>query len=150
MASYPHTYLVHATGTPSGAVPVFADGLQTLPTAPPREFGGPGDLWSPETLLAAAVVDCFILTFRAIARAARLEWVSLECRIEAVLEPLEGVAQFTQFTTHARLVVAAGVDPGRAERLLEKAEHGCLIANSLRGARALETTITVAPEAASA
>ena len=147
MASYPHTYQVHAVGTPTGAIPVSAEALPPLSTAPPREFGGPGDLWSPETLLAAAVVDCFILTFRAIARAARLEWVSLDCRIEAVLEPLEGVTQFTQFTTHARLVVAEGVDPGRAERLLEKAEHGCLIANSLRGARALETTITVGPAA---
>lgn len=150
MAAYPHTYLVQAVGTPSGAVPVSADELPTLPTAPPREFGGPGDLWSPETLLAAAVVDCFILTFRAIARAARLEWVSLDCRIEAVLEPLDGVTQFTQFTTHAKLIIAAGADPGRAERLLEKAEKGCLIANSLRGARALESTISVAPDAPAA
>ena len=145
MQSYPHTYHVRATATPAGPVPVSADGLMDLPTAPPVEFGGPGNLWSPESLLAAAVIDCFILTFRAISRAGHLEWLSLDCRLEAVLEPVEGVTQFSQFTTHARLTLPPGADPALARRLLEKAERGCLIANSLRAARALETTLVTAP-----
>ena len=48
--------------------------LPDLETAPPPEFDGPGGLWSPENLLCAAVADCFILTFRAIASFSRLSW----------------------------------------------------------------------------
>ena len=40
------------------------------------DFDGPGDAWSPEQLLLAAVEACFLLTFRAVAQASRLEFVS--------------------------------------------------------------------------
>jgi hypothetical protein len=33
----------------------------------PREFDGRGNQWSPESLLAAALADCFVLSFRAVA-----------------------------------------------------------------------------------
>jgi organic hydroperoxide reductase OsmC/OhrA len=51
---------------------------------------------------------------------------------------------FKQFLTRAELTVPAGTDVAKARTLLEKAEHACLIANSLRGDRALEVTVTVA------
>jgi organic hydroperoxide reductase OsmC/OhrA len=115
--------------------------LPDIPTAPPAEFDGPGDVWSPETLLCASVADCFILTFRAIARASKLEWSDLSCRVEGVLERVEGVSQFTRYTTYATLTIAPTGDASRARTLLEKAEHGCLVANSLKGERMLETQI---------
>jgi organic hydroperoxide reductase OsmC/OhrA len=115
MQAYPHVYQVTATAGAEGQVQLAAAGVDTLAIAPPVEFDGPGDLWSPETLLTAAVADCFILTFRAVARGAR----------------------FTRFTTHARLSVAAGSDEAKAHPLLEKAEHACLVANSLVGSRTL-------------
>ena len=78
------------------------------------------------------------------ARAARFEWQELECRVEGVLERVAGNSQFTQYTTIARLGVLPGADPEKARRLLEQAERGCLIANSLRGARTLEIEIVPA------
>jgi organic hydroperoxide reductase OsmC/OhrA len=144
MHPYPHRYRATANAESAGRVTVSSPGLSSLETAPPPEFGGSGGLWSPETLLCAAVADCFILTFRAVARAARFEWQELECRVEGVLERVEGNSRFTRYTTIARLGVPPGADPARARRLLEQAEHGCLIANSLRGARALETEIVTA------
>jgi organic hydroperoxide reductase OsmC/OhrA len=145
MQPYPHVYQVAAVAGPAGPVPVSAEGLAGLETAPPPEFDGPGGVWSPETLLAAAVADCYVLSFRAVARAARFEWSRLECRVEAVLEKVEGVAQFSRFTTHARLGVPPGADPAKGEQLLAKAEHVCLVANSLRGSRALTTEIVALP-----
>jgi organic hydroperoxide reductase OsmC/OhrA len=65
MKSFPHIYNVTASAMPDGDVELTADRLPFLLSAPPAEFGGPGDRWSPETLLAAAVGDCFVLTFRA-------------------------------------------------------------------------------------
>jgi len=119
----------------------MATGMPTITTAPPVEFDGPGDQWSPEVLLCAAVADCFILTFRSIARASKLEWLSLECRVEGKLERTARGVQFTHFITYADLKVSAGSEIEQTKRLLEKAEHGCLIANSLSGARTLETHI---------
>jgi len=141
MHPYPHTYVASAAAQNAGMVGVTSPQLPSLETAPPPEFDGPGGVWSPETLLCASVADCVILTFRAIARLARFEWLRLECRVEGVLDRVERVPQFTRFTTFARLTVPAGTDVGKAHQLLERAEHTCLISNSLRGSRALEAEV---------
>jgi len=142
MHPYPHHYSVSAVAGVAGNVMISADRLPDIATAPPLEFDGPGDQWSPEGLLCAALADCFILTFRAIARASKFEWQEIACRVEGVLERAEGGAQFTGFTTHASLKVAAGTDAGKAQALMEKAEKGCLIANSVRGTRHLVAEVT--------
>jgi organic hydroperoxide reductase OsmC/OhrA len=138
---YPHTYEASSSGAPTGPVVVASPRLDTLSTAPPKEFGGPGDRWSPETLLVASVANCFVLTLRAVARAAGLRWLGLECRVEGVLERVDGSTQFSRFVTYASLTVPRGTDEAAARQLLERAEHGCLIANSLRGTRHLEAAI---------
>lgn len=137
MHPYPHLYTVQASATPEGRVPVTSPGLPALSTAPPAEFDGPGDLWSPETLFCAAIADCYILTFRGLARAAGFEWHALRCRVEGVLDRADGALRFTAYTTYATLEVAPGRDAAKARELLEKAEHRCLVANSLQGTRAL-------------
>ena len=98
-------------------------------------------VWSPESLLCAAVADCFILTFRAVSRAAKFDWLTLQCRVEGTLERVDGQSRFTRFATHATLSVPAGADAAKARALLERAEHGCLIANSLRGTRTLDAEV---------
>jgi organic hydroperoxide reductase OsmC/OhrA len=141
MKPYPHIYTAVADGTVSGLVPVGAAGLPDFTTAPPAEFDGPGDLWSPETLLVAAIADCFILTFRGVSRAAGFAWNSLHCQVDGVLERVAGVTQFSRFTTRATLTLHAGADRAKAHELLERAEKVCLVANSLRGERAIEVTL---------
>ncbi|HEY5760683.1 MAG TPA: OsmC family protein [Steroidobacter sp.] len=144
MQPLPHVYSVAATGSAAGEVSITAAGLPQLASAPPPQFGGPGDEWSPESLLAAAVASCFILTFRAIARASRLEWTRIECNAEATLERLDGVTQFTRVVTRATLTVPADISTVIYERALTKAEEGCLIANSLRCKRELQMEIVKA------
>ena len=141
MHPYPHTYLANAAAEDSGPVTVSSAQLPNLETAPPPEFDGPGGVWSPETLLCASIADCFILTFRAVARAARFEWMRLECRVEGVLERVEKVSQFTRYRTFAKLTVHANADTAKARELLEQAERGCLVSNSLRGSRTLESEV---------
>ena len=147
---YPHTYEATASGKPTGPVAVESSRLETLITAPPPEFGGSGDRWSPETLLVASVANCFVFTLRALARSAGFRWLGVECRVEGVLDRVEGVSQFSRFVTHVKLAIPNGADEAAARRLLERAEHGCLIANSLRGARHLDATIVLATPAAAA
>jgi len=141
MQELPHRYSVAATAGAQGDVALEAQGLPSLTSAPPAEFGGPGDRWSPETLLVAAAADCFILTFRAIARASKLSWISLRCDVEGTLDRIERATQFTGFQVRASLRVPAGSDEERARRLLEKAERSCLITNSLKAASHLEAVV---------
>lgn len=131
MQDLPHHYQVSAKAETDGNIVLKADDMPQLISAPPAEFGGPGDQWSPEHLLVASVADCFILTFRAVARASKLEWVNLQTSAEGVLERVERVTRFTSFTVRATLTVPAGTDTDKARRLLEKSEAGCLVTNSL-------------------
>ncbi|MCC5870475.1 MAG: OsmC family protein [Gammaproteobacteria bacterium] len=141
MQGFPHHYRVTATSASSGDVRLTASGLPELLTQAPAEFGGPGDRWSPETLLAAAVADCFVLSFRAIANASKFEYASIECDVEGVLDRVERTMKFTAFTVRARLSVPAGADEARAHKLLEKAEQSCLITNSLSCETHLEAEV---------
>lgn len=141
MHPFPHRYRVRIGAAADGAMRLSGEGLPELASLPPAEFGGPGDHWSPETLLLASVVDCFALTFRAIAKASRFEWRELAAEIEGLLERIDGNSRFTQLRTRAKLVVPAGTDPARARLLMEKAEKGCLISNSLTAARHLDCEI---------
>jgi len=143
MHPYPHTYVASAEAQNTGLVAVASPQLPSIETSPPPEFDGPGGVWSPETLLCASLADCFILTFRGAARAARFEWRRLECRVEGLLERVERAPQFTRYTTFAKLIAPTGTDVGKARELLERAEHGCLIANSVRGTRSLEAEVVV-------
>lgn len=141
MHPYPHFYWTETHGGPTGDVALSATGLPTLATAPPAEFDGPGDRWSPETLLIGAVADCFLLSFRGVARAARLEWTSVDCRVEGKLDRVDGRTRFTEIVVKATLHAPAGTDVERAGQLLEKAEHVCLISNSLNAERRVETKV---------
>jgi peroxiredoxin-like protein len=141
MHPYPHVYLAATRGGPDGIVTVSAAGIPDLPSAPPPQFDGPGGMWSPETMLCAALADCFVLTFRAIARASKFEWIDLDCAVEGTLERSDGVSRFTRYVTRASLRVPAGTDTAKARQLLEKAEHGCLVSNSVNGARELQTEV---------
>ena len=134
MQNFPHYYSVNATSSPQGDIELTTDRVSALRSAAPVEFDGPGDRWSPETLLVGAVGDCLVLTFRGIAKASKLPWTSLECRIIGTLDRIDRVSQFVSFEIHAHLVVPEGSDPDIARRVLDKAEHSCLIANSLKGA----------------
>lgn len=141
MKPYPHRYVASAGAKAIGSVLIYAPTLPHIETASPPEFDGPGGTWSPETLLCAAVADCFILTFRGIARAAHFNWIALDCRVEGVLERVADTTQFTGFATAARLTLPPGADHSKARLLLGRAEHACLIANSLRGERKLSVEL---------
>jgi organic hydroperoxide reductase OsmC/OhrA len=143
MHDYPHHYVVSADAPADGVISVSSDGLETLPTLAPAQFDGPGDLWSPETLLVAAVADCLILTFRAIARGSRFEWNSISCEVDGVLDRVDRVTRFTEFDVRVTLHVPQGTDEHKAERLVEKSDHVCLVTNSLNAETLLATKIVV-------
>lgn len=143
MTPYPHIYKVQAESAQQGAVTLSSAGLASLSTQPPAEFGGPGDAWSPETLLAGAIVDCYVLSFRAVARAAELSWSNIRCSIDATLDRVDGVTRFTRYALNVELDADAGTDPAAAEKALQKAKKVCLISNSLTAEGELSIRIRI-------
>jgi organic hydroperoxide reductase OsmC/OhrA len=148
MQPLPHHYSVHADGFLTGVTVVSATGVPPLQVAAPPQFDGPAGLWSPETLLLGAVADCFVLTFRTVAKAAGFPWRRLQCDVDGVLARDDGELRFTGFTVRAELTVLSEHDVARAHGLLQRAEHNCLIGNSLCGARNLELQVHAQPAAA--
>jgi peroxiredoxin-like protein len=144
MNEFPHHYTVSTRVAGStGDIVLSSAGLPGLDTAAPKEFGGPGDRWSPETLLVGAVCDCFVLGFKAIAAASKLEWTDLVVSAVGTLDRVERKMLFTEVAISAELTVPAGQE-GRAPRILEKAEEACLITNSLSAHVHLDSKVVVA------
>jgi organic hydroperoxide reductase OsmC/OhrA len=141
MQAFPHHYSVLARASTQGDVTLEGERLPPLPSAPPTEFGGPGDRWSPETLFVAAVADCFILTFRAIADASHFDWMSLECNVSGTVARVDRMTQFTALDVRARLRLPVGAREDQARRLLTKAEDTCLVTNSLKVRPHLESVV---------
>lgn len=148
MQPFPHRYEVSAGATVTGDVTLESGLTPALNSAAPAEFGGPGDRWSPETLLVGAVADCFMLTFRALAGLSQLPWTSLRCDAVGIVDRIERVTRFTEITLRARLQVLDGTDQEKARRVLERAEHSCLISNSLNVPVHLEADILMTRTAA--
>lgn len=143
MEPYPHNYKVTASAVGESPVPVSSPGLPDIDNAPPPEFGGPGDKWSPETMLVASVASCFILTWRSVARASKVEWESVTCDVDGILDRIDRVLKFTEFKMRVELKIPAGGNVEHARRAAEKSEQICLVTRSLDARISLETLIDV-------
>ncbi|MFA5170204.1 MAG: OsmC family protein [Sulfuriferula sp.] len=146
MMNFPYQYQASATANQTGEVILHSEGLADIASAAPKDFGGPGDRWSPENLLVAALGDCYILTFRAIMAAMKINWVAISCDVQGTLARVEGKTKFTEFMLRIQLKVPSGTDDSSANMALQKAKSGCFISNSLSAQINFETDIVVLPE----
>ena len=146
MHPFPHQYVASASLTKDESAPVHlrSPGLPSLDTGAPAEFDGPGDLWSPETLLTASIADCFNLTFKAIARASRLSYEALHCEVQATLDRVERVTRFTEVMIRPTLTIDDAAAEVKALKLLEKAEVACLITSSLNANVSFQPEVVIA------
>jgi organic hydroperoxide reductase OsmC/OhrA len=140
MKPLPHHYEVRLTGGPSGYADLSTAGAPALTTAPPVDYDGPGDAWSPEHLLLASVQTCFLFTLRAIARVSRLEFTRLELTAVGTVDRKDGVTRFTEIVLRPRVTVPPGADRERILNMLERSEKTCLVSASL------STPIRLEPE----
>jgi organic hydroperoxide reductase OsmC/OhrA len=75
------------------------------------------------------------------ARASKVEYSDLLLDAEGVVDRPDGATRFTEIRLRASVTVPPGVDRDRVQRLLEKAERGCLVSASLSTPVRLETAI---------
>jgi peroxiredoxin-like protein len=109
--------------------------------AAPPEFGGRAGVWTPEHLLLGAVATCYVATFRAIAGFSKLNFGGIEVAVDGEIEKQEGGLRFTAITVKPVCTIEKEEDRDRAQKILEKAERGCLIARSLSCPVGLEARI---------
>lgn len=143
MQGLPHTYTIGGKCQPDSHATIFGEGIPEMESAPPKQFGGPGDKWSPEDFLVAAVADCFIFSFKAIAAASKFQWTNLDVTVDGILDRVERQNCFTEMTVNATLTIPTESDLEKAKAHLEKAEHICLITNSLKSEVHLNATVKV-------
>lgn len=142
MQPFPHHYSVNVLAGATGVVTVRGEELEDIQSSAPPQFGGPPGNWSPETLFLASIADCFVLSFRAVAAASKLEWLDIDCACEGTLEKTREGLSFTRVDLQVQLRIPAAADSERAQRLLEKAEHNCLVSNSIKAQVQLSAQVT--------
>lgn len=143
MQPFPHHYQASARSRDI-YVYLASPGLPDLETAAPADFDGPGDRWSPETMLVGTIANCFILTFRAVAAASKFDWQDISCEVEAELDRIDRVTRFTRAKLKVTLKISDEAKSEQAERILQKSEENCLITNSMTTEVSMETEITTA------
>ena len=143
MKPLPHRYEVRLTGGPAGYAMLSVQGAPDLRSAPPLDFDGPGDAWSPEHLLLASVETCFLFTLRSVAQASKVEFTALEVSSEGTVDRKDGAIRFTEIVLRPRLTIPPGQDPDRVIRIMEKSEKACLVSASLSTPIRLEPEIRV-------
>lgn len=141
-----HDYEVQLTGTGSktGKIDATEDGLPTLEVASPPEFNGPEGVWSPEHLFVASISSCLMTTFRSIAAMSGVQ--VLDYRDDATGRLQRGddrLYTIESVTLRPRVVIDDEAKVERTLRLLEKAEHVCLISRSVNSTVKLEPTVVV-------
>lgn len=97
----------------------------------PVEFSGDRGHWTPEHFLIAAVVSCFVVTLSSMAEASKLKILSLDVAAEGQLGKKNGKLAFAEIVLRPVLTLFTPAGKELGERLLQKAEQGCLIARSL-------------------
>jgi len=114
-------------------------------SAPPEFKGDPG-FWTPEHFLLAAVASCFVVTFYALADRSKMEFGKLGLSVEGKLSMFEGRLCFREIVLQPTVTVLQGQDRERAYGLLERTEHGCLIARTLACPVLMEPLVQIAEE----
>ena len=143
MKPLPHLYEVSLKDGPGGYATLSAGGPPELRMAPPVEFDGPGDAWSPEQLLVASVESCFLFTLRAVAAEARLDYSSIHITGEGLLQRKDGVIRITEVVLRPVLGLPAGSDSVAAAKVLERSAKLCFLSASLSAPVRVEPRILV-------
>ncbi len=139
----PHYYKVDLTWTADRKGEIFSPELhdEIEVATPPQFTKGVEGVWSPEHLLTASVISCYMTTFLAIAENSKLEFEDFTCSSKGKLEQIDGKILMTEIILEPVLTISHKEDEEKAERILQKSEAACLISNSIKAKISLTTKI---------
>ncbi|RCV50625.1 OsmC family protein [Marinitenerispora sediminis] len=111
---------------------VEADGKPPLPGSAAVAFRGDADRWNPEELLMAALSQCHMLSYLAVAVAAKVNVVDYtDTATGTMVTHADGSGEFTEVTLHPVVTVADPESADTARRLHRRASELCFIARSV-------------------
>ncbi|MCC5924968.1 MAG: OsmC family protein [Bacteroidetes bacterium] len=140
-----HTYSVNLKWTEGRKGVLSSPELHdTIEVATPPEFdGGVPGVWSPEHLYTASVVSCLMTSFLAIAEYSKFAFVNLEVESDGVMTKEDGKYIMSKVVLRPVLTVSDAAQEAKGIRLLEKAEHICLISRSIKSEIVFEPRVVV-------
>ncbi len=110
---------------------IIQSGPQTAYCDIPIEFGGRGDGFSPEDLFLQAAINCFVGTFKAIAKASRVNYGELQVNGKLIVDKnIEG--KIVMKTVYLDIEVYNAERMDRVESIVTKALKDGFILNSLK------------------
>lgn len=123
---------------------VSAEGVpQSIEFSSPPEFNGDAEMWTPETFFLASVATCFISTFRAISEYSKFDSVALDVTVDGTIAREQGGYRFSEIKIRPVLTLASEEVGEKGLKLLQKAEHACLISRSINAKVSLEAVVQV-------
>lgn len=137
---FPHAYRTVLRLVKEKEALLSSGGAPDILGAPPPEFDGPENRWSPEHLLLASANLCLMTTFLALAGKKGLNILDYEGTAEGVLEKTKNGLEFTRITLRASPEVYAA-DAVKAEETLKLAKKYCLVSNALKPEVGLKSEI---------
>lgn len=125
---------------------IRAEGRPAIPASSAPAYGGNPALWTPEDLLCAAVANCHMLTFLALAAKARLDIRRYDGNANAELDTDAKPVHIARVTLNPTVRVAPGTDFERVRVMFEKAHKYCFIAASVKAEIVLAPVIVEEPQ----
>ena len=111
---------------------VAADGRPTLLGSADRAFRGDPDRWNPEDLLVAALSECHMLSYLALAAAEGLVVTGYDdTATGSMTTHADSGGEFTEVVLHPVVQIADPADRERARALHSRAHEVCFIARSV-------------------
>jgi organic hydroperoxide reductase OsmC/OhrA len=119
-------------------------GKPPLPGSADKVFRGDSSRHNPEDLLVVSLSSCHMLTYLAQAARAGVHVVSYSDDASGSMQLHNGKMRFTEVSLRPQVVIAAGSDPAKAQRLHERAHEHCFIANSVNFPVSCDARVSVA------
>ena len=141
MAKFPLRFTVQAA-SPSRVDTRWtatAGDLSPLPCAIPHEFGGPGGGYSPEDLLALAVLNCMIATYKVYCVRAKVHFEEIVGKASLVVDMQEGKLAMPQIDVEFQVTGAS--DPEQARKVLDQAIRDCAVSQAIKSQKTFNISI---------
>jgi organic hydroperoxide reductase OsmC/OhrA len=105
------------------------------------ESHGDPSILNPEQLLVMAASSCQMMSFLHLAAKARIDVVAYDDEATGVMPEDDMPLRITEITLRPRIAVAGDASEERVRKLVHTAHEHCFIANSLKSAVSIETTV---------
>lgn len=142
MPKFPMKFAVRASASEGISVNWTADAgqLSPIPCAIPHEFSGPGGGYSPEDLLALAVLNCIIATYKVYCEKAKVHFAEIVGEASVTVDLQEGRLSMPQLDI--ALDVKGASDPEKARKTLDQAIRDCAVSNAVKSAKSFKISIS--------